>query len=208
MLEQIYNSYRKKADFINWKEYDQNQLFYEYIKHENDDLAEYFFAGIVCRFWGYAGRVYVQCNRHVTFEECHDCVIDTIRYFNTLSIDGVHEEFNDATDGLLFNMESSEIDTVRIFISEFFEKGDILSGLLLDIICYNNYDKYDEKKIVKDIKSLTNDYFDYYHDYYGVTEDDFKKSLNTINKLSSKMLKMKLKSLLFYIRKEGLFNGN
>lgn len=256
MLEQIYSSYRKKADFINWKEYDQNQLFYEYIKHENDDLAEYFFAGIVCRFWGYAGRVYVQCNRHVTFEECHDCVIDTIRYvlnkrvwenpesslygdyaapdkafhialkrqrsimlsrlnayrrksnFNTLSIDGVHEEFNDATDGLLFNMESSEIDTVRIFISEFFEKGDILSGLLLDIICYNNYDKYDEKKIVKDLKSLTNDYFDYYHDYYGVTEDDFKKSLKTIDKLSSKMLKMKLKSLLFYIRKEGLFNGN
>ena len=253
MLEQIYGSYRKKADEINWKDMNQNDLFYEYIKHENDDLSETYFAAIVCRFWGYAGRIYVQCNRHVTFEECYDCVIDTIKYvidkrvwenpssslygdytapdkafhialkrqrgimlsrlnayrrksnFNVLSLDGAHEEFNDATDGLLFNMESSEIDDIRIFISEYFENDEILFGLLLDIICYNNYGTYDEKAIVKNLKELTMDYYPYYKEYYNLTEEKFKSELRNIRSYSNKMLKMKLKSLLFKIRKEGIF---
>lgn len=250
MLEHIYTVYRKKADEINWKSYNQNELFFEYIKHENDDLADSFFAGIVCRFWGYAGRVYVQCNRHVTFEECHDCIIDTIRYvlnkrvwenpesslyndptapdkafhialkrqrnimlsklnayrrksnFNMLSLDGAHDDYNDATDGLLFDMESSEIDKLRIWISEYFDKGNILDGLLLDLICYNNYIDYDEKKILKSIRELNNDYIVYYKEYYNVDEKQFKDELKTIKSMSSKMLKMKLKALLYKLRKE------
>lgn len=254
MLEQIYASYRRKADEINWKDMNQNDLFYEYIKHENDPLSETYFAAIVCRFWGYAGRVYIQCNRHVTFEECHDCIIDTIRYvldkrvwenpdsslygdytapdkafhialkrqrsimlsrlnafrrrsnFNVMSLDGAHEEFNDATDGLLFNMESSEIDKMRIFISEYFDRGNIFDGLLLDVICYNNYDRYDEKVIIRGLKELNMDYYPYYKEYYNVSEDKFREELNTIKKYSNKKLKMKLKSLLFKIEKEGSFS--
>jgi len=253
MLEQIYNEYRKKAEVINWKDYNINELFFEYIKNENEPISENFFAGIVCRTWGYAGRVYVQCNRHVTFEECYDCLIDTLRYvlnkrvwenpesslygdqaapdkafhialkrqrgimlsrlnayrrrsnFNVLSLDGVHEEFNDATDGLLFDMESSEIDNIRIFISEYFEKGETLSGLLLDVICYNNYSGYDEKKVIKSLRDLDDNYFEYYHEYYNLDENIFKKTVRTIQKLSTRSIKMKLKSLLFKLKKEGLF---
>ena len=57
MLEDVYKSFRSKADEVNWKNYNQNELFYEYIKHENDHLAEHFYAGIVCRYWGYTGRL-------------------------------------------------------------------------------------------------------------------------------------------------------
>lgn len=254
MLEQVYASYRKKADEIDWKSMNQNDLFYEYIKHENDPISETYFAALVCRFWGYAGRVYLQCNKHVTFEECYDCVIDTIRYvlakrvwenqssslygdytapdkafhialkrqrgiilsrlnayrrrsnFNVMSLDGAHEEFNDATDGLLFNMESSEIDKIRIFISEFFDRHDIFNGLLLDVICYNNYNRYDEKVIIKNLKDLDMDYYSYYKEYYNVSEEDFKSELKKISKYSNRLLKIKLKSLLYDIRKEGIFS--
>ena len=253
MLEHIYNEYRKKAEVIDWKKYSINDLFYEYIKHENEPTADNYFAGIVYRTWGYAGRVYVQCNRHVTFEECYDCLIDTLRYvidkrvwenpesslhndpaapdkafhialkrqrsimlsrlnayrrksnFNVLSLDGAHEEFNDATDGLLFNMESSEIDKVRIFISEYFDKQDYLSGLFLDVICYNNNPLYDDKKIIKALNDLDDSYLDYYKEYYNVDHDLYIKTINKIKRMSNKSLKMKLKSLLFSLKKGELF---
>lgn len=80
MLEDVLKSYRKKASIVDWKKYNPNELFFEYIKHENDELGECFYAGIVCRFWGYAGKIYVQCNRHIPFEECYDCIIDSIKY--------------------------------------------------------------------------------------------------------------------------------
>ena len=80
ILEQVYKSYRKKADEIGWKDYNINDLFFKYIERENEKDADCYFSGIVCRVWGYAGRVYTQCNRHVPFEECYDCVIDTVRY--------------------------------------------------------------------------------------------------------------------------------
>ena len=254
MLEQVYASYRKKADEIDWKDMNQNDLFYEYIKHENDPLSEVYFAAIVCRFWGYAGRVYLQCNRHVTFEECYDCVIDTIKYvlkkrvwenpssslygdytapdkafhislkrqrsimlskfnafrrrsnFNVLSLDGAHEEFSDAADGLLFNMDSSEIDRTRIYISEYFERGDAFSGLLLDIICYNNYEKYDERIIIRGLRDINMDYYNYYEEYYGVSKEEFKEALKNIKGYSNKMLKVKIKSLLYSIKKEIMLN--
>lgn len=80
MLEDVYKAYARKAGEIDWKKYNQNELFRKYIEHEQGELAEAFFAGIVCRYWGYAGRVFVQCNRHIPFEECLDCIIDAIRY--------------------------------------------------------------------------------------------------------------------------------
>lgn len=125
--------------------------------------------------------------------------------FNVLSIDGAHEEFNDATDGLLFDMESSEIDKIRIFISEYFDKEEYLSGLLLDIICYNSYQGYDDKKIIKALRDLDDNYFEYYNEYYNVDRDTYKNTLKMISNMSSKALKIKLKSLLYYLKKEGLF---
>ena len=80
MLEDILKSYKRKAEVINWKNYTINDLFFEYIKHENDDLADNFFAGIVCRVWGYSGRIFTKCNKHIPFEECYDCVLDAVRY--------------------------------------------------------------------------------------------------------------------------------
>jgi hypothetical protein len=50
LLEEVYSSYKKLADEINWKEYDPNELFFEYIKNENNELGEKFYAGIVCRY--------------------------------------------------------------------------------------------------------------------------------------------------------------
>lgn len=80
MLEEVYDSYRNLADEIEWKKYSQNELFFEYIKHENDELADNFYAGIVCRYWGYTGKIFLQCNKHVPFEQCYDILIDTINY--------------------------------------------------------------------------------------------------------------------------------
>ena len=80
MLENIYKSYRAVADTIDWQSYNCNDLFYEYVKHENDDLREVFFAAIMCRYWGYSGRLYTQCNKHVPFEQCYDTIIDVINY--------------------------------------------------------------------------------------------------------------------------------
>ena len=80
MLENVYQSYRVLADEIDWKSYSINELFFKYIEHERDSLANNFFAGIVCRTWGYSGRIYLQCNKHVPFEQCYDIIIDTINY--------------------------------------------------------------------------------------------------------------------------------
>lgn len=80
MLEEVYDSYRSLADEIEWTKYNQNDLFFEYINHEDDDLKEKFYAGIVCRYWGYTGKMYLQCNKHVPFEQCYDVLIDTINY--------------------------------------------------------------------------------------------------------------------------------
>lgn len=81
MLEDVLKSYRKKAEEINWKQYNKNELFFKCIENENDPyLYNAFYAGIVCRWWGYAGRIYLKCNKHVPFEECYDCILDAINY--------------------------------------------------------------------------------------------------------------------------------
>lgn len=81
MLEDVLKSYRKKAEEINWKQYNQNELFFNYIQYENDPyLSDAFYAAIICRYFGYSGRIYLQCNRHIPFEECYDCILDSIKY--------------------------------------------------------------------------------------------------------------------------------
>lgn len=80
LLENIYNSYRELADEIDWKKYNSNDLFFGYIEHENDSLRDNFYAALVCRYWGYTGRIYLQCNRHISFDQCYDILIDTLNY--------------------------------------------------------------------------------------------------------------------------------
>lgn len=82
MLENVYASYRSLADEINWKQYDQNELFFNYLKYKDSDkdLAEKFYSAILCRYWGYTGRLYLKCAKNITFEECYDVLIDTINY--------------------------------------------------------------------------------------------------------------------------------
>lgn len=252
MLEDVYKAYAKKAEEINWKQYNQNELFREYISHENDELADSFFAGIVCRFWGYSARIYVQCNRHISYEECLDCIIDAIRYviekrvwedknsslyndpsgpdkamhiamkrqkaimlskysakrrlsnFNTLSIDQAHENYNDSADGLLFG-DSIIDDHLKTFISEFFEKDEYLNGLLLDCICYNS-DSYKPNLIIKFIRNIDNSFFNYYKNNYNIDEMKYKKTLYEIKNMTSKLLEIKLESLLYRIKKEGIYD--
>lgn len=82
MLENVYQSYRILADSINWKQFDKNDLFFNYLKYKESDplLAEKFYAAIMCRYWGYTGIMYTKCNKNVPFEECYDVLIDTINY--------------------------------------------------------------------------------------------------------------------------------
>lgn len=254
MLENVYKSYRQLADSVNWQSYNVNDLFREYIINENnDDLRDAFFSAIVCRFWGYAGRIYVQCNKHISFEECHDCIVDAIRYvlkkrvwenkdsslyndplgpdkamhiamkrqkgimlaqkstakrqsnFNTLSIDEMHESYNDSADGLMFELESSEgNDGIKRFINDYFDRGEYLNGLFLDAICYLiDISDYSEKKVLKSIKSLKNEDLYYYINNYNADRHLLVKTINEFNRTDSDLLKMKLKSLLYTLKKDG-----
>lgn len=258
MLEGVYKSYRQLADQVEWKKYNCNELFFEYIKHENDDLGEKFFAGIVCRYWGYAGKIYTQCNYHIPFEECHDCVIDAIRYvlknrvwenpnsslyqdkagpdkaihialkrqkgimlskysafrrlsnFNNLSLDEARENYNDSTDGMLFDFSLDESEnSIRTLVSSYFDIShkDYLKGIILDNICFSGGDKFDIKSVVKNVKSVNLNLFSYYNDLYGADEQIYKNTLKTIYHTSNKLLEIKVKSLLYTLRKEHE-NGN
>jgi len=80
MLEQVYKSYLNLANQIDWKKYSINDLFVKAIENENTDLYEKYYAGIICRVWGYSGRVYHSVNRHIPFEQCYDIVIDAVNY--------------------------------------------------------------------------------------------------------------------------------
>lgn len=83
MLEDNYKSYRALADDIKWKKYDKNELFFECIKHEHDSLYDNFYSALVCRFWGYAAKIYVKNKRHIPYDQCYDILIDTLNYVLT-----------------------------------------------------------------------------------------------------------------------------
>lgn len=254
-LEGVYKNYKQCADLIDWKNMSINDLFFGYIKNEHTNLKEPYFAAIVCKTWGYAGRIYSQCNRHVTFDDCHDCIIDAIRYvldkrvwedpnnslygdnsapdkaihiaikrqrslmlaklnayrrrsnFNAVSIDGMHEAYKDSADGLLFELETSEDNNLKFFIYDYFKEGDYISGLFLDLICYNNYTKYKTSKIIQLLKEITLDDFDYYRDTYEISRDQFIKTLIKIRDTSDSLLRINLKRLLYTLGTGGLFNA-
>lgn len=250
MLEDVLKAYRKKAEEINWKQYNQNELFFKYIENENTDQAESFFAGIVCRYWGYSGRIWNKCQKHVPFEECYDCVIDSIKYvlekrvweninnslyndptgpdkamhiamkrqmgimlskynaqrrmsnFNTLSLDAAHEEFKDSAEGLLFGGVNN-FDSLKTFISEYFDNDNYLDALFLDAICYSNI-KYKPEAIIKFIKNINDNDVSYYlKTYEHIDKIKLIKLLRELKETSSNYLMIKLNSLLYKLQKEG-----
>ena len=80
MLEDVLKTYRETASVIHWKDYSINDLFFNYIKHENEPDAENWYAGIICRVWGYSARLYEQCKGHVPFDQCYDALLDAVNY--------------------------------------------------------------------------------------------------------------------------------
>ena len=249
MLEDILNDYKSKADVIEWKKYNCNDLFFEYIKHENDPLAENFYAGIVCRYWGYSGRVYNQCNKHVPFEQCYDVLIDTINYvlkkrvwenpesslyqdptgpdkafhialkrersillsnltaykrktnFNTLSIDEMQEEYDDAAEGL-FNIadDSDVINREEFTLINYIKGKNSLQVILLDQVCFGEWNSL--KNIITKIKNIKDDEYPYYSKYYGLDNLDYRKALLEIKKSNNKKLYSELQKILYIVRRE------
>ena len=247
-LDGVYRNYRRKADQIEWQKMDVNDLFRDTIIHENDSEYETYFAALVCRFWGYSGRIYTQCNRHITFEECLDCIIDALRYvlekrvwenpssslfndpkapdkamhiamkrqkgimlskfnaqrrmtnFNTLSIDEAHENFNDSAEGILF--EQTNDNSASAIVSSYFNKGDdYLSGMILDCICFGN-SKPDPVYIARDLRKTCDISRDHYSELYNADAEEINKTIKTIKKMSNQMLEMKIKALLYTLKKE------
>ncbi len=80
LLEDVLKSYKERASVINWKSYSINDLFFKTIEHEKEPDYENWYAGIICRTWGYAGRVYTQCNKHLPFDQCYEVLMEAIDY--------------------------------------------------------------------------------------------------------------------------------
>lgn len=248
----IYQAYKIKADTINWKNENINSLFYSQIEHENDLYGDIYYAALICRTFGYAGRIYLQCQRHISFEECCDCVVDALNYvlqkrvwenknssiyldktgpdkafhialkrqksimlarynayrrksnFNTLSLDNIKEDYNDAGEGwLVDNSEIIATNNLNIIISEYFNnKQNYLNGFFLDAIINNNYNMFSEKIIINIIKKLNMKEFDYYKEKYAADKTIYAKTLYIINESSTKYLYIKLKQLLYNLKKE------
>lgn len=249
MLEDVLKSYKDVAAKVDWKHLSRNQLFYEYIKHEHEPIAENYYAGIVCKCWGYAGRVYSQCNQHVPFEDCYETLLDTINYvlekrvwenpesslygdpnapdkafhivlkrqrgillsnlnadkrrvnFNTLSIDGAKEEYEDAAEGLLnIGDVSSEDDMNERALINFISGKSPLQILFLDQICFNDWNTL--KSIITNVKRIKKSDFAYYNRTYGLSEKQFTKALYDVIITSNRTLMSELKKLLYVVGKE------
>ena len=81
MLEDVLQSYRELGEPSDWKHKDINQMFFECIEHENQPDSEVWYAGLVCRLWGYVAVLYTDKNKgNVPFEECYNIIIDAIDY--------------------------------------------------------------------------------------------------------------------------------
>ena len=246
LLEDIYNSYRILADEVNWKDYNSNDLFFEYIKHENDSLKDKFYAALMCRYWGYTGRIYLQCNRHVSFEQCYDILVDTLNYvlkkrawenpgssiyqdktgpdkafhivikrqkaillasltankrktnFNTLSIDEIHEDYQDSADGLFSLVEDSEmIPKINDFIKTNRTPFEIV---VLDKICFSEWRTLNS--IAKQMRELDGVDYEYYRDNYDILQSRFNELINQIKEMSNRKLLSEIKKLLYSLKGE------
>lgn len=124
MLEEVYSSYLELADEIEWKKYDVNELFRAYIEHENDSvLKDKYYSGIMCRVWGYIGRLYNQCNKHVPIEQCYDILVNTINYILKKRV------WEDENNSLYNNPKAPEM-AFKVVLKR--ERGILLANLNAD----------------------------------------------------------------------------
>jgi len=252
MLEDVYKSYRKLADEVSWKKYNINELFFKTIEYENTDLYEKYYAGVICRVWGYSGKVFRSVNRHIPFDQCYDIVIDAVNYvlskrvwesensslygdksapdkafhialrrqrsiilssltadkrqsnFNNLSIDSFREEYNDASDGLLiFNQtEYSDNTKIRSLITHYFDHNYPVKGFALDFICFGNSDQFSTDRIIKQIKEINCNEYNYYNLVYGISKQQYNRYVNEIKHTSKQIINYQIKGLLYELRKE------
>lgn len=259
MLEGVLKNYRTEAERIKWRKEDTdcNEIWYNYIKHEHDELGNAYFAGLVCRYWGYIAIIYNSCNKHVTFEQCYDVFIDAIKYtldkrvwenpdnklyqvygapniafttknwmrergkllkslntqkrvsnFNTMSLDSAHEEYNDSTDGMFFDVTSSEFDDIIMdsMISDFCKEQPI-KGLILDVICNRDKLEFSEQKTINSIKKLDKSYFNNFKSKYNLTDEQINSLRLEINNLTKSQLGNKIRAVLYEV-KTGVYGEN
>lgn len=206
-------------------------------------MAENFYAAIVCRYWGYTGRIYLQCNKHIPFEQCYDILIDTINYvlekrvwenetsslygdsrapdkafhmvlkrqrsillanltaykrktnFNTLSIDEIHDKYNDAAEGLFDIYSFSEPTTLRDYIVS---RSNTMEIIILDIICFSEWKTL--KNVIKLIKNLDISSYEYYNSHYEISYEDLNQVIYKIGTMSEAKLLSEVKKLLYVIK--------
>ena len=247
MLEDVYKTYRELADEIEWKKFDQNDLFFNYLKYKdgNNVLAEKFYAALMCRYWGYTGRLYSKCNKNVPFEECYDVLVDTINYlldkqvwnnpesslykdpkgpekafhfvlkrqlsillsrkttdkrkgeFKALSIDDIHEKYDDAADGLFELVPTTSESSFELY--EYINsRSNLFEKIVLDLICFSDWASL--QSIVIKLKKLGDGDFMEYRDKYNITESEYKDFENKIRSLTNKDLLIEIKKLLYLMR--------
>lgn len=123
--------------------------------------------------------------------------------FNTLSLDGFKESYNDAGEGWLVDIEAPETNnSVYTLVSSYFVKDDYLDGMMLDLICYSNSNKCDLRQIITELKNVDMHLYSYYKESYDAKENTFRKTLKDISETSNKLLTIKLKRLLYNLKKE------
>lgn len=126
--------------------------------------------------------------------------------FNSLSLDGFRDSYNDAGEGWLTDLEQVEAeDDLYYFVSSYFKGDSYLDGFILDAICYSNSRSYDKKQVVSFVRNITLKDFDYYHNDYGADRDIFIKTLNELLDTTPKYLSIQINKLLYNL-KEKEFN--
>ena len=246
-----FETYLKEAERANIdiNKYNVNELFFKCIEFENN---EYFYnaymSALIYKLRGYAGRIYTQCNKHLSFEQCYDILLDTINYvlkkrvwenpdnslyndpsapdkafhivlkrqrgillaalnaykrvanFNPVSIDGFHESYNDATEGLLGI--SSEDNSEHSSLIAYIKTKEPLEIIILDHICFSNWKNYEG--LARSIKSL--DYsinmISYFKNKYDLSSVEYKEIVEKIKHMSLNKIASNIKKTIYKCGKD------
>jgi len=119
--------------------------------------------------------------------------------FKALSIDDIHDKYQDAADGL-FNLSSSESN---INLHEYINNmPSLFEKVILDMICFSQWKTL--TSIANRIKYITLDNFNYYHENYQCSENDYKQLLETLSKMTQKEILIEIKKRLFLLKNDWI----
>ena len=247
----IFETYLETAERANIdvNKYNVNELFFKCIEFEND---EYFYnaymSALIYKLRGYAGRIYTQCKKHLSFEQCYDILLDTINYvlekrtwenpesslyndksapdkafhivlkrqrgillaslnadkrvanFNPLSIDGFHESYSDAAEGLLdiYSEDNSEYSSLIAYI----KTKEPLEIIILDHICFSDWKSYES--IARAIKALdcSRNNVVHFSKKYELNEQIYKRTIEKISNRTINKLIEDIKKTIYKCRKD------